>query len=107
LNPPVLAWGKYFIYSDPLFLYCENYLSDYFPEPVMISESEMILDDGDDVWQVAIIGSNTISITNDIRTGTYLSVEEYAVYFDETSGDWKSDETYIDQSSDCVKYSDR
>ena len=97
----------YSSFGPRLKYYCENYLSDYFPEPVMISESEMILDDGDDVWQVEIIGSNTISITNDIRTGTYLSVEEYAVYFDETGGDWKSDETYIDQSSDCIKYSDR
>lgn len=96
----------YSSYAPRLKYFCQSYLKDFFSPKQIVAKtaSELVLDNGDDVWTIKITGKNRISVANQIKTGTYNSVKEYDVYFNEASLDWRAKEAAIAVPGKCVTY---
>lgn len=93
-------------YSQRLKYYCQSYLSEYFPAQFITEKttSRITLDNNEDVWTIAIIGKNRISVANRIKSGTYNTISEYDVVFKHESSDWQAKELFIGIPTKCVNF---
>ena len=93
-------------FGQRLRYYCQSYPKDYFPSQYVAEKksTQITLDNNDDVWVLAIVGKNRISISNKIKTGSYNTVVEHDVFFNPEAADWRTKETFINVPPECVNY---
>lgn len=94
-------------YGQRLKYYCESYPSDYFPvsgKRIVADENILQLTAGEDSWTIKLLSPDKIGIANSITSGSYDSFTEYDIHFDNDSGEWRADETFIEIGADCVNF---
>lgn len=91
--------------------HCETYLREYFPESaISLTNSQLIINDGSDFWQISILNNSTINIVNRSLQGTYNTTFNKTVYYHPGSKDIRArlseqeggDAFEIAQQDNCV-----
>ena len=93
-------------YGQRLKYYCQSYLMEYFPAQFITEKttSRITLDNDNSLWTISIIGKNRISVSNRMKGGTYNTIAEYDVAFNQKSSDWQAKETFIGIPTKCVNF---
>jgi hypothetical protein len=86
--------------------YCQSYPREYFPGAALKEKTatRLVLESGDDVWVLTIVGRNRVSVGSSITSGSYRSDKEYALTFDAAHSDWRASETLIEAPRNCAQF---
>ncbi|VAW81949.1 hypothetical protein MNBD_GAMMA12-1966 [hydrothermal vent metagenome] len=97
----------YSSYGQRLQYYCGAYPKNFFPKHQASFKfgNTLKLVSGDDVWIFTMKSDNKIILVNKITSGTYNTVNKYALHFDRINGDWRADKIRIKEPVNCKKFS--
>ena len=87
--------------GQQLKFYCQSYPKDYF-SIVHQTKDSLELKRGTQYWDIKIVNHNTIVLSEVIANGTYRSVSEHILFYDEKNKDWRAKDEFIELPSECA-----